>query len=312
MLNKKNIISENIPVPLLQPLSAADPMSIDIKNLHFLLSEEGAVILRNFDFTPEILEKFSNLFCHQFHTPATRSSRKVSGDNYSTEVFPHNYTLLGHTEGSYRPNPTPPEICFFMCITPPIEKGGETTLADGIKFLELLPQEVRSKFEKFGITYEMYWEKERWMNEFYVNDKQSLEKFLSGVESVKYNINQHEELHLFYTTSAITKSRSGKKVFATAILAHLPHITHPEYINKTTYSKPSNRVYFGDGEELSDQVVNQLIDIYDQIIYPHRWQERDVVVVDNTRYLHGRTMTEKDCPRSLISRFGRVNLTEFE
>jgi alpha-ketoglutarate-dependent taurine dioxygenase len=300
------MFNKNCSIPVIKPQSSNSPFLIDIRTLHNLLDADGVVILRDFDFDLESLENFTNIFCHNFHTPATRSQRKVSGDNYSTEVFPDNYTLLGHTEGSYRPNGNAPDVCFFMCVTPPDELGGDTTLADGIEFLAQLPQELKERFLESGITYEMHWEKERWQNEFFVANAQELQAFFSSTKCVKFTLDEKEVLHLLYTTEAITKSRIGQDVFAPAILAHLPRITHPEYLNKVTYSKPSNRVYFGDGEEISDRIINQLIDIYDSILYPHRWHGKDVLVIDNTRYLHGRTMTENDCDRKLISRFGQL------
>lgn len=286
--------------------SSVNPALIDDRALINKLNSDGFVILRNFDFDLTSFETFSQTFCHNFHAPATRSQRKVNGDNFSTEVFSLNFTLLGHTEGSYRPNKNPPDVCFFMCVTPPTELGGETTLADGVQFLAELPIKIRRRFLDSGITYEMYWEKERWQNEFCVNSTKQLQAYLSSALGVKYVIDENEILHLRYTTKAITRSRAGKEVFAPAILAHLPRVTHSNYIDTLVYSKPSNRVYFGDGEEISDKIINQLIDIYDRIIYMHRWQEKDVLVIDNTRFLHGRTMTATDCDRKLISRFGQL------
>ncbi len=278
--------------------------TINLSETLNILNDEGYVLLRDFDFNIEKLEEFSNVFCNNFHVVATRQNSSVRGDKYTTEVTAKNYALLGHTEGSYRPNNNPPEICFFMCVSPPSEPGGETTLVDGEKFFRLLPEKIRKRFENTGITYEMYWEKARWQNEFLVNDIGSLKNFLDNAKGVKYSLH-NEDLHLFYTTEAVRKNKRGNKVFANAMLAHIPEITHPGYQDKIVYTKASNRVFFGDGEIIPNSMINELIDIHDSIMYKHVWQAQDLLVIDNIRYLHGRAMIKNDCGRVLVSRFGR-------
>jgi alpha-ketoglutarate-dependent taurine dioxygenase len=221
-------------------------------------------------------------------------------------VVRDNFTILCHAESKYQPAAKrSPDLGFFMCVTPPAEPGGETTLVDGIAFLDRLPAALRRRFET-GIIYEMYWEKERWQSDFAIEDVQSLEAWLANIPGVRFTIHG-EALHLFSSKAAITRSLRGDPVFATGILAHLPHLAHPEYLDKKVYTKPSNRVYFGDGEELSDKYINIMIDIQDALAYYHRWEANDVLMIDNTRYLHGRTMTQRPCERVLVSRFGWLN-----
>lgn len=302
---KLKTTSNNLPVPVITPANNADPNNISKENLMEKLDSEGIALLRGFNFDTQKLEELTYLICQDFHISATRAKRKVKGDNHTTEVYRDNYALFGHTEGSYRPSHTPPELCFFMCITPPAEKGGETTMVDGIKFLNSLPADIRNLLEKHGITYEMYWEQERWQDEFSVNSIEELKTLLTEWPNVKYELKNNNDLHLFYTTDAISNDRRGNKVFATAMLAHLPKVTNTRYEGVRIYSKPSNKVHFGNGEEIPEEMINRLIDIHDDIMYPHKWQEKDLVVIDNTRWLHGRTMTERNCERVLVSRFGR-------
>lgn len=128
---------------------------------------------------------------------------------------------------------------------------------------------------------------------------------LGGFADVRYRI-EGETLHMFYTTEALKPARSGETAFANGLLAHLPRITHPLYRNIRAYAKPSNHVYFGDGEELCDDEVNQLIDVHDDLVHLHRWEARDLLLVDNTRFMHGRRMTAASCERVLVSRFGHI------
>ena len=266
--------------------------------------EHGVYLLQNV--MPDIseFEVFTKGVCDRFYTVSSKHLRNmVPGDGYSNEVARDNHVLLGHTEGTFRPYPPSPEVCFFLCMDPPEFPGGETTLVDGEIFLKHIPVKIRERFERSGIIYEMTWNIERWRQEFSITGIEELDTILSSIKGVEYEIND-DFLRLFYSTHAITSDRKGNQVFAVSMLGHLPEITHPAYKDKKVHVVPTNRVYFGDGEEISQETVNELIDIYDLLTYRHSWQKGDVLLVDNTRYLHGRRMTVKDCNRRIISRFG--------
>jgi alpha-ketoglutarate-dependent taurine dioxygenase len=297
---------ENLNIFLNQAELDKNPNSIDLTKLKKVLNNHGVILVRGYDFNLESYEKLTRFFCADFHMVAARHAFKSKeGDNYSTEVVPLNFTLLSHTEGTFQPlAKTIPDLCFFYCVTAPIYKGGETTILDGKIFLENMPSNIREKFEKFGITYEMLWEKTRWQNEFGFETILQLKEFLQKAKNVKYSINENEELNLFFTTQAITQASDGSQVFAPGMLAHLPSLNHPSYINKKVYTKQSNKVYFGNGEQISDEIINSLIDIQDKFQHLHKWQDKDIIIIDNSRFLHGRTETEKECARTLVSRFG--------
>jgi alpha-ketoglutarate-dependent taurine dioxygenase len=280
--------------------------SMDLTLVENGIKDVGIVQIRGYDLDLLGFEKLTRVFCKEFHMVAARHDFKAKeGDSYSTEVVPYNFTLMSHTEGTFQPLAKGiPDLCFFYCIVPPSEKGGETTLVDGKLFLEHLPSDILDKFLKHGITYEMTWDKKRWQNEFGFETIEELRSYLSSIDNVRYRLDG-DSLNLFYTTKAITRSRDGSDVFATGMLAHLPEFNHPNYEGIFVYSNPTNRVYFGNGEEISSEIINMLVDIQDQIQLKHRWQPKDVIIIDNTRFLHGRTSTERDCERRLVSRFGR-------
>lgn len=266
----------------------------------------GVVLLRGFECDLDGFESMTRQFCKDFHEVGTRQVlRQAAGDGFTTEVFHNNFILLGHSEGAYRPYPPPPEVCFFMCVTPPVEPGGETTLVDGVEMLEVMPDDLRCRLEDTGVTYESQWEAERWKNEFGAHTEKELRALLGRFNNVRFSLTDGM-LHLYYSAPAITCTRSGNTAFINGILAHLPQIAHPRYKDLPVYVKPTNRVYFGDGELLPDEVVNALIDAHDRVSYRHRWMANDVLIVDNTRYMHGREMTVQPCERVLVSRFGHL------
>lgn len=281
----------------LPQLSPRDP------GLHGAFEQHGAVLLRGESLDLDAFESLTREFSSRFHAVGTRQAlTQAAGDGHTTEVFRNNFILLGHSEGMYRPYPPPPDACFFMCVTPPASRGGETTLIHGASMLASIPGKLRGRLEDEGIIYECQWEAARWRVEFGVETVAALKTLLDAMDCVRYELSQ-DVLHLRYRAPAITIGRDGRPAFANGILAHLPAIPGNRYVGLPVYAKASNRVCFGNGAALSQADVTDLIDAHDQNLHPHRWQRGDILIIDNSRFMHGRTMTESDCERVLLSRF---------
>lgn len=284
----------------------------DYDEVRSSLNRCGVVLLRGGNFDLAGFEALTARFCDQFHHVGARyAMRRGQGDGFTTGVPLKNFILFGHSEGHYRPAFFLPDICFFMCIVPPSVAGGETTLVDGVELLRMLPAELCRRLEDVGVIYEFSWEPTRWQAEFGVTNKEELHTFLAGFSNARYTLSG-DILHMFYSAPAIARTRDGSSAFANGILAHLPEVNHPRYAGLPVHAKSSNRVYFGDGELMNNEIVNILIDAHDRLIYRHRWQFNDVLIVDNTRYMHGREMTAEPCERVLISRFGRFKEDGFQ
>jgi alpha-ketoglutarate-dependent taurine dioxygenase len=282
------------------PLEDADPAQLKEQ-----IEDGGAILLRGYRWDLAAFEALTLGLCDRFHEVGTRVRLRQPGDGYTSEVFRENFTLLGHSEGTYRPWPPPPEVCIFGCITPPAVPGGETLVVDGVAFARALSAELRQRLLESGVRYESHWGRERWQAEFGVADTPALHALLRQLPGVRYAV-EGEHLHLLYTTAALAPTPSGDLAFANGVLAHLSHIAHPRYGKARVHANGSNRVYFGDGSELDDAVINHLIDVHDRIAHPHRWQAGEVLILDNRRFMHGRRMTTVPCERVLVSRFGRL------
>ena len=268
------------------------------------LQQTGFVLLRGFDINLAEFEVFTGRFCGAFHDVGTRQSLLASdGDGYTSEVHQKNFNLFVHSEGAYRPWPAPPDLCFFNCVQPWGNAGGETSLVDGVAFLEKLPVDLRDRFDQQGIIYEALWDEERWRTEFSVSSKDELHALLDDRPEYKFQFDGGF-IQIRCHAMAISTSLGGMPAFANGLLAHLPEISHPLWQGQNAYSKDTNRIFFGDGEAIPDSVVHRLIDLQDELTINHSWLRNDLLVVDNRRFMHGRRMTEGDCERVIRSRFG--------
>ncbi|HKX54911.1 MAG TPA: TauD/TfdA family dioxygenase, partial [Xanthomonadales bacterium] len=154
-----------------------------------------------------------------------------------------------------------------------------------------------------GVIYQALWDQERWQTEFQVDSLQQLNDQLAQHPQCSYRL-QDDAMCVRCQMPAIQQTLGSLDAFANGLLAHLPAISHPRWQSQNTYSKPTNQVFFGDGEPISTAEINALIDIQDEIALAHAWQPDDLLILDNTRYMHGRRMTTGDCERQIRSRFG--------
>lgn len=268
------------------------------------LSRAGVAVLRGQITSLEQFESLTKGLVSRFHQPATRvDNRGGSLDGFSSRVGVSG-TLLGHAEGYYRPCLPPPDVCAFWCERAPMTSGGETFWIDGARLLTALEPQRRDRFAAESITYEFIWPQERWRDEFNVSDVPQLIELLSSDSRCRYKLSDSGLLHLFYTTSAIHHDSDGTPRFINGLLAHLPRITHPRYAAVDVYCKPSNRMHWSSGAELDDETVNALIDAHDAVLQAHRWQDGDLLLLDNHRVLHGRLPMREASERVIFSRFG--------
>lgn len=267
------------------------------------VAAKGAVLLRGFDCDAAGFERFTTLFCERFHaSPARANLPGESSDGTTTRAPEVNFSLLAHNEASYRPF-EPPHLAFFLCLEAPSRPGGETLLVDGRAFLARMPEALMKRFLDEGVIFESRWAPARWQAELGVADPASLAELESKIAGLELSLDGEMLIYRCRRT-AIQADGQGVPVFANAILAHLPEVRHPAYRDAKPYGKPGNQVYFGDGEPLSDAVVNTLVDIQDETGYAHRLRRNDLLVIDNSRVMHGRRFMEGDCPRVLLTRFG--------
>lgn len=271
------------------------------------LDKDGVILLRGLKLDKLKFESLTQLFCkHFFRVTSREGLRQKDGDGFSTLTPPENFVLLGHIEVDYVPAIRTPDVGFLFCLAAPNIPGGETFLIDGVEMFNSLSKELQDRFKNENIIYEFLWEPQRWQAQYNVQTEEELHNIFEMMENIRYSLKEGW-LHMFYTTSGITKLKDGAIAFSNAILPHLPHIDHPSYANNTVYTKESNKIYWENGEVFSTTTINQLIDVHDQHKYLHVWEDNDLLIFDNFHYLHGREETVEFSERILLSRFGYWN-----
>jgi hypothetical protein len=165
-------------------------------------------------------------------------------------------------------------------------------------------QGVLARFRAEGVIYAMEWGPERWQQEFDVTSRDELVLLLSSAPEVSFGLDG-DRLSLRWRTSPFLHSWSnGREAFANGILAHLPSIPDPELAAQHTYCNPTNKVFWGSGDLMDETSLRQLIAAHERCVTASPWRTGEILVVDNTRFMHGRRLLRPSAARTVVGCFG--------
>lgn len=273
-----------IPIPnhgfdLVEPVDPAAKLVdlLETKSLYDYLGHSGALILRGFK---DSLDDFSELVTQHSARVTFDPARKTSTKN-TAEINAGRYSMDLHRENGNLP--FNPDIQWFFCLEP-AAVGSQTTLCDGARVLFEMSSSTRRSFEKYKIRYarRLPWSNVRHLlsvelgvPEDEINDSH-LQFVNESVEGQTYRRLDSGLIASSFVTSAITTSAfSGRKAFCNSLLG--PSIN---------YEPP--RITWEDGGEIDFPVWDEIRELTDRYTYDIDWQSRDIVVIDNSRVMHGR------------------------
>jgi hypothetical protein len=257
---------------------------------------EGGILFRGFDVgTPESFQRAIETVSPgrpwdygYAHSPRTRVNKAILT---STDAPPLQ-TIPSHNEASYAARW--PRKIWFMCVTPPT-KGGETPIGDSRRVLARLDPDIRKDLQRRGITY---------VRNFPADGDFSWHKFLLTED--------REEAESLCRTAGFAFRWLSNGGLRTArrglVLLRHPetkewvwfnqlHIYHSSAIGflKDADSAPDpaddtllSNVFYGDGSPIDAAVVHHVRAAYDAEAIYFKWQEGDVLLLDNILATHGR------------------------
>lgn len=281
--------------PTVAGLDARDWLSSSGDALRRLRDEHGAVLMRGFSplgsvELAELATAMSGelLDYNNRSTPRTR----VSGRVFTSTEYPADQTIPMHNEMSY--TDSWPETLFFGCVVPASE-GGETPLADSARVHDRVPAATRARFERNGVMYVRNFGRGldlSWQEAFQTEDRGEVDAYCKehGIQAEWLG---GEKLRTRHVVQATVESRkTGKKVWFNQ--AHLFHVSslpgNVEHELRESFSEdelPRNAMH-GDGSPLDPADLAEIRAAYAAEEIAFRWQEGDLVIVDNEQFAHGR------------------------
>jgi len=202
----------------------------------------------------------------------------------------------------------PPALLWFFCQSSP-QTGGETTIADGRKIYAALNQSIQMFFQKNRIKYIRHLKEDQWGQVFGTSDLAEVQKMCHNNNSVLF-VNCDRSLRVEYVCSALTE-HNGALAFVNSIPA--------VYLNERFRLLPKGgsrggapdddvelRVRMADGSLLPEGIMGEVLRVAESLTTPVRWQDGDVLMVDNRSHMHGRNASPPG-PRTIFVRMAETS-----
>lgn len=229
----------------------------------------------------------------------------VGGDRTTTSVTRGVMGMPLHREASYAPGS--PDLLTFLCERP-ADDGGRTTLCDGVALLAALPAEVRAECEQMEIVWENRLPAEEWQRSFGTDDPEAVrlvlrqwEPYLRPWESVRVRAAGRALVIGFGTRCTPPTRFGGVPAFCNSLFVSRP--------GEDEYHDRRLRVRTAAGTPVPAHLLSVAAEVAHRFTVTVPWQAGDVLVVDNSRYLHGR-QAFTDTDRSVLVRMGHLHQKE--
>ncbi len=277
----------------------------DLPTVKSSLEENGALIVRaraGLDDFEALSNGLIKPMVH--HSTSTAVERDpVNADATTSTVNKGMDSIPLHREGSYAPGC--PDMLLLYCVRP-ASAGGETTLCDGVALVESLSAPVRDFVENSVLKWSWTVSPKRWMATLGVTSKEAAETRLS---QVRRSLPSWEKLdtefdgdvmHGVFQTLCVIPTRWGRrKSFCNSLLIY-HYRSVSEYYPKNIYTPA-----LGDGSPFPTDVLAEIAEQAGALTHRVRWHEGDMLLIDNSRFMHGRTAFT-DTSRRILVRMGHV------
>lgn len=281
------------------------------------LEQHGAVLLRGFDPTTEEFKSFTDRLCHDFSDYRAGGMRIGALNRQSVGNDKTLLTVTGHTQGFAMALhgemyylPERPSILWFFCQKPPQDGGGQTTVADGARIWEDLPEEIQSFFRQNRLAYHRNLQDGDWQTTFLTDSFEEAKKL--AAEQCDSVAAYPEERRL--ETRAVfeaTLSRGDKTIF----INNMVNVWMAEWAFESGWIQENVGsampkicpmvVRTEKGERIPAALVEELNKVAERHTVEVNWQQGDVLMLDNSWIMHGRREA-RDKNRSILIRMGEL------
>lgn len=282
---------------LITPSEAGEPLLSALPRLRAQIERHvatlGGVLLRGFEVPSlEAFREFAAAFGHPLlnyefgSTPRTA----VGGGVYTSTEYPAHQPIPLHNEQAYTREW--PMKLWLHCVTAASE-GGETPIADSRAVYRRMPAAIRERFAP-GILYvRNYGDFDvPWQKVFNTESRAEVEAFCRRA-GIRWEWKPDGELRTSQLCQAIeVHPVSGETVWFNQ--AHLFHVSNLQPEVRESLEEllgienvPRN-TYFADGSPIPDAIFDEVRAVLDAETVSFRWQEGDVLMLDNMLAAHAR------------------------
>jgi len=258
----------------------SDICQLDTQEIINWFKSHSLLLFRSFDIDTDKFKKFTELLSTNFvsYVGGAYSREMINGDKTLLSVTGGklHFAVPFHGEMYYKKQR--PDILWFYCATPAL-RDGETTICDGIQVYNELSHSTQELFHQKRLKYIRSYPADVWPKIYQTEDLNIVEQVCND-NDMQLQVKPDNSITTEYVSSALKPSRCGKnQVFINNILP---------VIEQEVKGSNSSLVRFEDNSHISDEIINEIKDVTDKLTYLVAWQKGDILMIDNTRLLHGR------------------------
>jgi alpha-ketoglutarate-dependent taurine dioxygenase len=278
------------PYAIITAGAETSPLELAPDAIVALYKQHGALLLRGFATDLDSFRRFAEQHCvaAAFNDSRGRATldeaNNIQSVNRGVAPFPL------HPELSREP--WKPDICFFACLNPP-SSDGATTLCDGVEIVRHLPAEARRAFEGRRLLYAqpaIPEELEHWLGTANPSDAE----LAAPPASCPYFFWRAPGM----IVRAFTRPALHKPMFTDAP-------AFGNFLLFARYCLGTNAFpLFEDGSPVPDELLAIVKSVSDRLSAPVAWRKGDLLMIDNSRFMHGRTAVRNAEERLIASYFG--------
>jgi alpha-ketoglutarate-dependent taurine dioxygenase len=296
--------------PALEDVDLAEWAQGNRQVLEQELLKHGALLFRGFnirsaiDFERVAQAVTSELFGEYGDLPR----EAVGGKVYTSTPYPADKAILFHNESSHLHRW--PMQQWFFCVQA-ARQGGETPLVDCRKVYQALKPQTRERFAQKRLMYVRNFTDGldvSWQEFFGTSDKAAVEAFCrqTGVECEWHGENNLRTRQVRLAVAPHPKT--GEYVFFNQIQVHhiacLDEDARNSLLSLYAEEDLPRNVYYGDGTPIENEVIAEILDVYEKLAVRFSWQEGDIILLDNMLTAHGRSPFVG--PRKIVVAMGEM------
>jgi hypothetical protein len=280
--------------PAVDNFDLADWAKTNREFINTKLVEHGALLFRGFNLdTPADFERVAASICSELYGEYGDLPREgVAGKIYKSTPYPADKMILYHNESSHMSR-WPQKINFYCAQ--PAEQGGATPVADCREVARRMDPQILQKFEEKGLKYvrnfspglDVSWQK------FFHTDDRSVVEAACTQAGMTCEWTGNDSLRVGQVCQAVTRHpKSGEKIFFNQVQLHHVYCLDPavrdSLLSIFKREELPRHVYYGDGTEIEDAVMEHVGQVYEQCAVRFQWQKGDMITVDNMLVCHAR------------------------
>ena len=282
------------PLMVVEPTTEGSILALDRAETVAQYQAHGALLLRGFGADLGAFRAFARQFCRTAVVNESPGRTALDPENSVWSVDGGTNAFSLHPELSREP--WKPDAAFFGCLSAP-SRGGQTTVCDGIELVRALPEEVRRGLDGRRLVYM----KGCWPE---------LLEFWLGTATPGDDLLRSPPPGCPYRFMRLPDGRIARHFSRPAL--HKPMFAEgPAFGNFLLFARFNNGrpdyPLLDDMRPVPEDWLQAIKAAGDALTLAVDWREGDVLMLDNTRFMHGRTPILDPAERRIATYFGYLD-----